>query len=110
MIFPEGHGLHNLMLMSASACLLNLSFCLSCFQVYYLRGIGKLLQLLDNDNEEVQRVAAGSLRNVVFQSSENKMEVKESDGVATILSALKSSRDVETRRQLAGQSFTLPCK
>lgn len=78
----------------------------SCFQVYYLRGIGKLLQLLDSDDEEVQRVAAGALRNVVYQSSENKMEVKENDGLATILRALKSSRDVETRRELTGQFFS----
>lgn len=75
--------------------------------MYYLRGIGKLLHLLCNDNEEVQRVAAGALRNVVYQSSENKMEVKENDGLATILRALKSSRDVETRRQLTGQFLYL---
>ncbi|XP_062239171.1 plakophilin-2 [Platichthys flesus] len=75
--------------------------------VYFLRGIGKLLQLLHSDSEEVQRVAAGSLRNVVYQSSENKMEVKESDGIATILGALKSSRDLETRRQLAGLLWNL---
>ncbi|XP_035002759.1 plakophilin-2 [Hippoglossus stenolepis] len=75
--------------------------------VYYLRGIGKLLQLLHSDSEEVQCVAAGSLRNVVYQSSENKMEVKESDGIATILGALKSSRDIETRRQLAGLLWNL---
>lgn len=74
--------------------------------MYYLRGIGKLLQLLDSDDEEVQRVAAGALRNVVYQSSENKMEVKENDGLATILRALKSSRDVETRRELTGQFFS----
>ena len=74
-----------------------------CFQVYYLRGIGKLLHLLCEDNEEVQRVVAGALRNVVYQNSENKMEVKENDGLATILRALKCSRDMETRRQLTGQ-------
>lgn len=78
-------------------------------QVYFLRGIEKLLQLLCIDNENVQHVAAGALRNVVYQSSENKMEVKEKDGLATILHALKSSRDVETRRELTGQLlFFLP--
>ncbi|XP_044041402.1 plakophilin-2 [Siniperca chuatsi] len=75
--------------------------------VYYLCGIGKLLQLLRSDNEEVQRVAAGALRNVVYQSSENKMEVKENDGLAAILDALKSSRDVETRRELTGLLWNL---
>lgn len=75
----------------------------TCLQVYYLRGIGKLLQLLDNDSEEVQCAAAGALRNVVYQSSENKMEVKDNHGLATILRVLKCSHDVETRRQLTSQ-------
>lgn len=70
--------------------------------MYYLRGIGKLLQLLDSDNEVVQCAAAGALRNVVYQSSENKMEVKENDGLAKILLPLKSSRNLETRRELTG--------
>lgn len=81
----------------------------SSLQVYYLHGIGKLLQLLQSDNEEVQRVAAGALRNVVYQSDENKMEVKEGGGLATVLDVLKSSQDTETRRQLTGQSFVLFC-
>lgn len=75
--------------------------------VYYLRGIGKLMHLLSHDSEEVQRMAAGALRNVVFQSNENKMEVKESNGLATVLRALKSNRDVETRRQLTGLLWNL---
>lgn len=78
----------------------------SCVQIYYLRGIEKLLRLLCSDNEIVQRVAAGALRNVVYQSSENKMEVNERDGLATILHSLKSSRDVETRRELTGEFFS----
>ena len=71
--------------------------------MFYLHGIPKLLQLLPSDSEEVQRAAAGALRNLVFQSDENKMEVKESEGVALILRALRSCRDVEARRQLTGQ-------
>lgn len=77
--------------------------CCYCPQVFFLRGIRKLLQLLYSDNEEVQCVAAGALRNVVYQSSENKMDVKENDGLATICRVLRSNRDVQTRRQLAGQ-------
>ncbi|CAJ1054912.1 plakophilin-2 [Xyrichtys novacula] len=75
--------------------------------VYYLRGIKKLLQLLRSDNEEVQCVGAGALRNVVYQSAENKMEVKENNGLAIILRALKTSRDVETRRELTGLLWNL---
>ncbi|XP_056443547.1 plakophilin-2 [Gadus chalcogrammus] len=75
--------------------------------VFYLHGIPKLLQLLPSDSEEVQRAAAGALRNLVFQSDENKMEVKESEGVALILRALRSCRDVEARRQLTGLLWNL---
>ncbi|KAM3588118.1 uncharacterized protein V6R79_021657 [Siganus canaliculatus] len=75
--------------------------------VYYLHGIGKLLQLLRSDDEKVQSAAAGALRNVVYQSNENKMEVKESDGLATILDVLKSSRDKQIRRELTGLLWNL---
>lgn len=67
-----------------------------------LHGIEKLLQLVVSDNEEVQRLAAGALRNVVFQNNNNKEEVMGNDGLACVLDALKSSRDVDTRRQLTG--------
>lgn len=73
-------------------------------QVYFLRGIEKLLPLLSSDSESVQRVAAGALRNVVYQSSENKMEVKDKGGLSSVLQALRSSRDLETRRELTGQA------
>lgn len=72
-------------------------------QVYFLRGIEKLLPLLSSESESVQRVAAGALRNLVYQSGENKMEVKEKGGLSSVLQALRSSRDVETRRELTGQ-------
>ncbi|KAM6962344.1 plakophilin-2 [Tautogolabrus adspersus] len=75
--------------------------------VYYLRGIGKLLHLISSEDEEVQCVGAAALRNVVYQSAENKMEVKDNKGLATILRALKSSRDVETRRELTGLLWNL---
>lgn len=75
--------------------------------VFYLRGIGKLLQLLCSDNEEVQSVSAGALRNVVYQSAENKMEVRDNNGLATILRAVKTSRDIETRRELTGLLWNL---
>ncbi|XP_028252530.1 plakophilin-2 isoform X2 [Parambassis ranga] len=75
--------------------------------MYYLRGIRKLLELLNIDSEEVQRVAAGALRNVVYQSSKNKMEVKEIDGLSVISQALRSSRDMETRCQLSGLLWNL---
>ncbi|XP_030576298.1 plakophilin-2 [Archocentrus centrarchus] len=76
-------------------------------KVKILSGIGKLLQLLNNDSEEVQHVAAGALRNVVYLKDEIKMVVMENEGVPFILSALNSSRDRETRRQLTGLLWNL---
>lgn len=68
------------------------------------------MRLLRSESESVQRVAAGALRNVVYQSGENKMEVKEKGGLGAILQALGSSRDAETRRELTGRfRLTLDC-
>ncbi|XP_017270243.1 plakophilin-2 [Kryptolebias marmoratus] len=75
--------------------------------VLNLRGIEKLLRLLDNDSEELQRVAAAALRNAVYNSSDSKMEVKDRDGLAIILNTLTNSIDVETRRQLTGLMWNL---
>lgn len=71
--------------------------------MFMLQGIPKLLKLLDSDSEEVQRSAAGALRNALYENNDNKMEVKDTDGIALVLHALKSNRDTETRRQLTGQ-------
>uniref|UniRef100_A0A6Q2YGU3 Plakophilin 2 n=1 Tax=Esox lucius TaxID=8010 RepID=A0A6Q2YGU3_ESOLU len=75
--------------------------------VFYLHGIPKLIKLLQSDNEEVERIAAGALRNVVFESAENKIEVKDDGGVTPILSLLRRSRDVDTRRQITGLLWNL---
>ncbi|XP_053541981.1 plakophilin-2 isoform X2 [Ictalurus punctatus] len=72
-----------------------------------LHGIPKLLKLLDSDSGEVQQAAAAALRNVIYENNDNKMEVKEHDGVDTILRLLKTNRDVEARRQLTGLLWNL---
>uniref|UniRef100_A0A8C7SJZ6 Plakophilin 2 n=1 Tax=Oncorhynchus mykiss TaxID=8022 RepID=A0A8C7SJZ6_ONCMY len=63
-----------------------------------------LLLLTWSDSEELERIAAGALRNVVFESSENKMEVK---GVAPVMRLLRRSRNILTRRQLTGLLWNL---
>ncbi|KAF4080966.1 hypothetical protein AMELA_G00155510 [Ameiurus melas] len=72
-----------------------------------LHGIPKLLKLLDSDSGEVQQAAAAALRNVIYENNDNKMEVKDHDGVGAILSLLKTNRDVEARRQLTGLLWNL---
>lgn len=71
----------------------------------YLHGIQKLLILLQSETEELEQAAAGALRNIVYESNQNKMEVRDTEGVPVIMSLLRRSRDTETRRQLTGE----PC-
>lgn len=71
-------------------------------QLAMLHGIPKLLKLLDSDSDEVQQATAAALRNAIYENNENKMEVKDQDGVTVILHLLKTNRDTETRRQLTG--------
>ncbi|KAM9824647.1 plakophilin-2 [Neosynchiropus ocellatus] len=75
--------------------------------VSYRGGIRKLLLLLSSDSEEVQRASVAALRNVVFQNNDNKMEVKDNEGLTTIVRVLKESRDHEVRRHLTGLLWNL---
>lgn len=75
----------------------------SSLQVAYLHGVQKLLVLLQSEVEELEQAAAGALRNLVFESNQNKMEVRDCEGVPIILRLLRRSRDTETRRQLTGE-------
>ncbi|MCJ8736256.1 hypothetical protein PDJAM_G00256760 [Pangasius djambal] len=72
-----------------------------------LHGIPKLLKLLDSDSGEVQQAATAALRNVIYENSDNKMEVKDHEGIGLILRLLKTNREVETRRQLTGLLWNL---
>uniref|UniRef100_A0A8D0FC74 Plakophilin 2 n=1 Tax=Strix occidentalis caurina TaxID=311401 RepID=A0A8D0FC74_STROC len=78
-----------------------------CFQkadarrkVFSLGGIPKLLQLLDVQNEDIQRAACGALRNLVFEDNDNKLEVSEQKGIPLLLRLLRHTRDVETKKQI----------
>ncbi|KAF6735227.1 Plakophilin-2 [Oryzias melastigma] len=75
--------------------------------VFQSEWIEQLLQLLSHDNEEVQCVSAGALRVVVYQDDEKKTEVEQKNGLNIITSALKRSRDKETRRHLTGLLWNL---
>uniref|UniRef100_A0A8C0J4R6 Plakophilin-2 n=1 Tax=Chelonoidis abingdonii TaxID=106734 RepID=A0A8C0J4R6_CHEAB len=82
-----------------------------CFQkaearrkVYLLGGIPKLLQLLKTQNEDIQRVASGALRNLVYEDNDNKLEVCERNGVPVLLHVLKQTKDVETKKQITGNT------
>ncbi|XP_063316653.1 plakophilin-2 [Pelmatolapia mariae] len=76
-------------------------------KICHVNGIEKLMLLFNNDSEEVQRAAAGALRNVVYENDENKLKVKENEGLSFIPTVLSGSRDKETRRQLTGLLWNL---
>uniref|UniRef100_A0A663EKV5 Plakophilin-2 n=1 Tax=Aquila chrysaetos chrysaetos TaxID=223781 RepID=A0A663EKV5_AQUCH len=83
-----------------------------CFQkadarrkVFSLGGIPKILQLLDVQNEDIQRAASGALRNLVFEDNDNKLEVSEQKGIPLLLRLLRHTRDVETKKQITGSVF-----
>ncbi|XP_050762443.1 plakophilin-2 isoform X3 [Gymnogyps californianus] len=85
-----------------------------CFQkadarrkVFSLGGIPKLLQLLDVQNEDIQRAASGALRNLVFEDNDNKLEVSEQKGIPLLLHLLRQTRDVETKKQITGLLWNL---
>ncbi len=58
---------------------------------------------MQSESEELPQAAVGALRNIVFENNENKMEVKDCEGLPVILRLLKENRDIETRRQLTGK-------
>ncbi|XP_069484199.1 plakophilin-2 [Ambystoma mexicanum] len=76
-------------------------------KVYSLGGIPKLLQLLNNENEDVQRAACAALRNLVFEDNDNKLEVCEHRGIPVLLRLLKQTRDLETKKQITGLLWNL---
>ncbi|PWA19394.1 hypothetical protein CCH79_00018419 [Gambusia affinis] len=76
-------------------------------QVQRELGVGKLVRLLKTDNEEVQRAAAGALRNVVYKNGANKKDVTDQDGLTVILNLLGQTHDKETVCQLAGLLWNL---
>ncbi|KAL9853157.1 LOW QUALITY PROTEIN: plakophilin-2 [Geothlypis trichas] len=85
-----------------------------CFQkaharrkVFSLGGIPKLLQLLEVQNEDIQRAACGALRNLVFEDNDNKLEVSEQKGIPVLLRLLRHTRDIETKKQITGLLWNL---
>lgn len=78
-------------------------------QVFSLGGIPKLIQLLDVQNEDIQRAVCGALRNLVFEDNDNKLEVSEQKGIPVLLHLLQYTKDVETKKQITGSVFCSFC-
>ncbi|XP_048358192.1 plakophilin-2 [Sphaerodactylus townsendi] len=76
-------------------------------KVYLLQGIPKLLEVLNVQNEEIQRAASGALRNLVYEDNDNKLEVSEQKGIPILLRLLRQTGDVETKKQITGLLWNL---
>lgn len=71
-------------------------------QVYRLGGIAKLVELLRSTNQNVQRAAAGALRNLVFRNPTNKIETRRQNGIRECVSLLRRTGNTEIQKQLTG--------
>lgn len=97
----RGSGLCHFQHLTILCCIFSSS------QVFSLGGIPRLLQLLDVQNEDIQRAACGALRNLVFEDNDNKLEVSEQKGIPVLLRLLQYTKDVETKKQITGSLLCL---
>ncbi|XP_035760102.1 plakophilin-1-like, partial [Neolamprologus brichardi] len=75
--------------------------------VFQLGGVPTLVALLRSGNPQVCQVAAGALRNLVFQNQSNKLEVQRCGGIAKALQLLKETDSTETQKQITGLLWNL---
>ncbi|XP_076011457.1 plakophilin-3-like isoform X2 [Genypterus blacodes] len=75
-------------------------------QVRVLHGVPALVQLFSCDNQEVQRFATGATRNLIYESSENKVALIDAGGVAQLISVLNIP-DEDLRKNITGVLWNL---
>ncbi|XP_043930691.1 plakophilin-4 isoform X3 [Protopterus annectens] len=78
-------------------------------EVCRLGGIKHLVDLLDHKSLEVQKNACGALRNLVYgkATDDNKIAVKNSGGIPSLLRLLRKSVDAEIRELVTGVLWNL---
>lgn len=75
-------------------------------QARSLQAIPKLVKLFNHSNQEVQRHATGAMRNLIYDSPENKMSLVEENGIYELLLALKEQDD-ELKKNVTGILWNL---
>ncbi|KAM5138509.1 plakophilin-3 isoform 1-T1 [Mantella aurantiaca] len=75
-------------------------------QARSLQAIPKLVKLFNHSNQEVQRHATGAMRNLIYDSPENKMTLVEENGIYELLVALKEQDD-ELKKNVTGILWNL---
>lgn len=78
-------------------------------QVNQLKGIPRLVQLFNSENQEVQRYATGATRNLIYENMENKVALIEAGGIPKLIQALKEQDD-ELRKNITGILWNLSSK
>nr|XP_014348671.1 PREDICTED: plakophilin-2 [Latimeria chalumnae] len=72
-----------------------------------LKGIPKLLELLENEDVTVQQSACTILRNIVYKDNDKKLEVYNYGGIPILQELLQKTEDVETKTQITGLLWNL---
>ncbi|XP_053305102.1 plakophilin-3 isoform X2 [Spea bombifrons] len=75
-------------------------------QARSLQAIPKLVKMFNKPNQDVQRHATGAMRNLIYDSAENKMALVEENGVYELLQALKEPDD-ELKKNVTGILWNL---
>ncbi|XP_053938674.1 splicing regulator ARVCF isoform X3 [Cuculus canorus] len=76
--------------------------------VRHLKGIPVLVGLLDHPKPEVHRKACGALRNISYgKDNENKVAIKNSDGIPALIRLLRKTNDMEVRELITGTLWNL---
>lgn len=72
-----------------------------------MKGIGELVRLFNDENEEVRRFATGATRNIIYENMDNKVALIEEGGIPQLVEALRESDD-ELRKNITGRKKTIP--
>ncbi|KAL4640627.1 catenin delta-1-like isoform X1 [Arapaima gigas] len=73
-----------------------------------LKGIPALVSMLDSPNKEVHYAACGALKNISFgRDRDNKVAVKNCDGVPALVRLLRKTRDQELTESITGTLWNL---
>uniref|UniRef100_A0ACB8G2Y7 Uncharacterized protein n=1 Tax=Sphaerodactylus townsendi TaxID=933632 RepID=A0ACB8G2Y7_9SAUR len=62
-------------------------------QARSLQAVSKLVKLFNNSNHEVQRHATGAMRNLIYDSAENKLMLVEENGIYELMRTLREQDD-----------------
>ncbi|XP_075423038.1 plakophilin-3 isoform X3 [Ascaphus truei] len=77
-------------------------------QARSLQAIAKLVKLFNHPNQDVRRQATGAMRNLIYDSPENKLALVEDGGLYELLQALKEKEpDDELRKNVTGILWNL---